>query len=155
MNEESMNTVTREIAEEDFGRICKAARVKWELYRTRTGKADADGDRDRTRTGKADADGDRESIVDAIMDGEITVDADGWPTVHTEHDSDKLKDIKIFRRPIRGDKLAMDRTKEGQNIQAQDSIMGKFLGLAAKELQALEETDYSRVESLWLLFLGY
>jgi hypothetical protein len=141
MSEENTTMVTREIAESDFDSICKAARVKWELYRTLTGKADADGD--------------KEKIIDAIMDGDISVDSEGWPTVHTSHDNAKLKDIRIFRRPVRGDKLAMDRTKEGQNIQAQDSIMGKFLGLAAAQLQALEETDYSRVESLWLLFLGY
>ena len=139
MDENSTN-MSQDFAEQEFDRICRAARVKFELMRTLDGK---------------DADKQKAIIVDAIIDGEITVDGDGFPTVHTPHDDEKLKAIKIFRRPIRSEKLMIDRTKHGNNVEAQNAVMGKFLNLSKAEVAALEEVDFQRVEALWLLFLGY
>lgn len=134
------NQISREIAEQDFDRILRAARIKWEIYSMMAGR---------------DGDVDRAIIIDAIMDGRITVNDDGFPTVYTESENEKLKEIKIFRRSTRGEKLAMDRVKDGHNIAKQDAVLAKFLGLAPAMLQLLEDRDYNLIDCLWTIFLGY
>jgi hypothetical protein len=132
--------VTREIAEQDFDRILKAARIKWTIYSKIIGR---------------DADVDREIIIDAIEDGRITVNDEGFPTVYPDTQTEKLKEVKIFRRTTRGDKLAMDRVKDGHNIAKQDAVLAKFLGIAPGMLQLLEDRDYNLIDCLWTIFLGY
>jgi len=136
---ENKTTVTEEIAEQDFERMLKAARVKWDLYRQISGTRDADND--------------KALIISEIMDGRISVNESGFPTVHTE--SEIQPEIKIFRRSTRADKLMIDRCKEGHNVQAQDAVMGVFLKVAPTVLQKLDDVDYRNVEVLWSLFLGY
>ena len=132
--------ITREIAENDFDTMLKAARVKWDVY---------------CRVHQRDAEIDKEIIIDAIRDGRITINEVGFPTVHPETENEKLKDLKVFRRPVRADKLAMDRVKEGQDMSKQDAVLGKFIDVAPKMLGLLEERDYNLLQSLWLIFLGY
>jgi hypothetical protein len=131
--------VSEEMAQAEFTRILKAARVKWDLYRAVQGARDAESA--------------RMVIVDAIMEGRVVVDAEGFPTVRTSLES--VPEIKVFRRGTRGDWLMVDRVKEGHNVQAQDSVMASFLKKTPAELQLLETQDYSLVESLWWIFLGY
>jgi hypothetical protein len=134
------NQVDKSVAEDDFDAIFKAARVKFDVYCAVHGK---------------DGELDRQIIVDAIKDGRITVDENGFPTVHPDTENEKLKNIKIMRRPVRADKLAMDRVKEGHDMGKQDAVLGKFLGVAPQMLGLLEERDYNLLQSLWLIFLGY
>jgi hypothetical protein len=131
--------ISEELAQAEFERILKAARVKWDLYKAVQGARDAESV--------------RMIIVDAIMDGRVVVDAEGFPTVRTS--SDTVQEIKVFRRGVRGDWLMVDRVKEGHNVQAQDAVMAAFLKKSPAELQLLETSDYSLVESLWWIFLGY
>lgn len=140
-NQEFGSSVTREIAEQEFDRIVKFARVKWEKYAQFAGNKDADAE--------------REMIIDAIMDGYVSVDDEGRPTVHTAHENENLKEIKIVRRPIKADKLAMDRVKEGQDQAKELATLGKFLCIAPSALGQLEEADYNVLSTLWFLFLGY
>jgi len=137
--EMSGNGVTREVAEADFNRILKAARVKWELFRQFSGTRDADND--------------KTFIIEEIMSGGITVNDDGFPTVHTEKQG--AEKIKIFRRPIRADKLMIDRCKDGHNVKAQDAVLGEFLKVSPSILESLDEVDFKKIEVLWFLFLGY
>ena len=132
--------ITKEIAENDFDAMLKAARIKWEVY---------------CSVHQRDAEIDKEIIIDAIMDGRITIGESGFPTVHPDTDNEKLKELKIFRRPMRADKLAMDRVKDGQDMSKQDAVLGKFIDIAPKLLGLLEERDYNLLQSLWLIFLGY
>ena len=136
---EVKDVVTQELAEADFLRICKAARIKWDMFRQMAGTRDADNDKDL--------------IVSEIMCGGITVNEEGFPTVHTE--SKALPTVAIFRRPIRADKLMIDRCKEGHNVKAQDAVLGAFLKISPALLQSLEEVDFKKIEALWFLFLGY
>jgi hypothetical protein len=133
--------VTKEIAESDFDRICKAARIKWGMYQSVNGKKDTDAI--------------REVIVDAIVDGAVEVDEYGFPTVITESSSDKLKRIKIYRRPTRIEELAADRVADGKNEAAQDAVLSTYLKLAPAQLGSLEKVDYTMVTTLWGIFLGY
>ena len=130
-----------EFAQDEFDRILKAARVKWDKYCLFSGQKDAESE--------------KELIIDAIKEGVITVSDEGFPTVHTEHQNKQLSKISIVRRPVRGDKLAMDRVKDGHMVSKEDSILGKFLGISPAALQQLEERDYSLISTLWYLFLGY
>lgn len=127
------------MAEEEFGRILKAARVKWERYAKAQGR---------------DAELDKEFIIEAIIDGKVIVNDEGFPTVITESDNEKLKEIKIPRRPVRGDMLAADRVSSGHDLAKQDAVIGKLVGLAPALLQLLEEGDYRVLTTLWLIFLG-
>ena len=94
-------------------------------------------------------------IIDAIADRAVTMNDDGFPTVYTKHENKSLSQISIVRRPVRGDKLAMDRVKDGHSIAQEDAILGKFLGIAPAALGQLEERDYSVISTLWYIFLGY
>lgn len=131
------NAVTRDIAEADFGRMLKAARVKWDRYCKAEGR---------------DGEDDKETVIGAIMDGCMTVNDDGFPTVLTDNDATELREIKIRRRGLRGDWLAMDRVKEGNDVAKQDAVVAKFLGLAPALLTRLEESDYDLLYSLWTMF---
>lgn len=131
--------VTAGIAEQDFERMLRAARCKWDRYCSVYGR---------------DGELDKETIIDAILDGRIAVNDEGFPTLTTEHEAPELKEIKVRRRGLRGDWLAMDRVKDGNDVAKQDAVVGKFLGLAPSLLSRLEDTDYSILFSLWTIFRG-
>ena len=132
--------VTEERANKDFALMLKAARVKWEIYSQFQGR---DGELDKL------------IIIDAIMDGRVTINEEGFPTVYPETENERLKEIKLMRRSTRGEKLAMDRVKEGHDVAKQDAVLGKYLGIAPKLLGVLEDRDYNLINCLWTIFLGY
>ena len=138
MNETNL-IISEEVAMDDFNRMLRAARVKWDLYKQVSGQRDAENE--------------RAVIVDAIMDGRVIIDDNGFPTVRVELDS--VKEIKITRRGCRGDWLMIDRVKEGHNSAAQNAVMGKFLGVAPAVIELLEGQDFTLIQALWWIFLGY
>jgi hypothetical protein len=142
---DSDTVVSEEVATSEFERILKAARVKWWKLEKITGKAD-------TEALKIE-------IIDAIMDGKITVNDEGFPTVHTDNEIEKLKKISILCRPIRAHKLAADRINSDFAEKAKDTVIADFLSVgntkySASELGKLEEGDYSTIDLLWSLFLA-
>jgi hypothetical protein len=137
--------VSEEVATAEFDRILKAARVKWNVLQTTAGKADTDAL--------------KISIVDAIMDGRITVNDEGFPTVHTDNDIDKLQNISISCRPIRAHRLAADRINSDFEEKAKDTVIAAYLSVgntkySASEIAQLEEGDYNIIDWLWSLFLA-
>jgi len=137
--------VSKDVAITEFERILKAARVKWwKLEKT---------------SGKADTEALKIEIVDAIMDGRITVNDQGFPTIHTDNESEKLQNISILCRPIRAHRLAADRINSDFEEKAKDTIIADYLSVgntkySASELSLLEEGDYNILDWLWSLFLA-
>jgi hypothetical protein len=130
--------VTLEIAEADFDRICKVARLKW--------------DRKRDLLVQKDLNLDRDYIIEEIMDGRITVNDMGWPTVITE--SETLPVVKFQRRPTGKDMLAMDRYKEGQDANKYMAIIAQYLGIAKSILEQLDGVDLEIVQAIHGIFLA-
>jgi hypothetical protein len=139
MTDETTKTgIPREVAEADFERICRAARLKW--------------DRVRDLNTKKDLEQEKQYIIEEIMEGRITVDQEGWPTVITE--SEQLPQVKFKRRPIGRDWMAMDRFKEGQDVKKMFAVMAGYLGINSALLEDLEEADLDNVQALHGIFLG-
>lgn len=138
---DGLSTVTEEMAKQEFDRMLKAARVKWDKYVLYAGGRDAENERDL--------------IVDNIMDGIVTINDLGFPTLRTPHKHPKLAEIKIFRRPISADKLMMDKEKEGHEIAKERAVVAKFLGITPSLISQLEEVDETVLKTLWHIFLGY
>ena len=137
--------VNEEVAQAEFERILKAARVKW----WKLGKV----------AGKADTEALKIEIVDAIMDGRVTVNDQGFPTIHTDNKNEKLQSISILCRPIRAHKLAADRVNSDFEEKAKDTVIASFLSVgntkySASEIGLLEEGDYNILDWLWSLFLA-
>lgn len=140
-NSEANVEISEEFAQSEFDRMLKAARVKWDKYQMYAGSRDAENERDL--------------VVDNIMDGNITIDDNGFPTLHTPHPHEKLANIRIFRRPISADKLVMDKEKEGHYIAKERAAMSKFLNINPSLIGQLEEVDETVLKTLWNIFLGY
>lgn len=137
--------VSESAAQAEFERILKAARVKWDILCKISGKADTEALKIK--------------IVDAIMDGRIRVNDEGFPTVHTDNKIEKLQSISISCRPIRAHKLAADRINSDFEEKAKDTVIAAFLSVgntkySASELGLLEEGDYDIIDWLWSLFLA-
>ena len=136
---EENQAVAENVALEEFERILRAARIKWNLYVQVEGR---------------DGELDKEIIVDAIKDGRVSVNDDGFPTIHTENSNDKLKTIHL-RRFTDADMLAADRVKAAHDGAKMNAILGKWTGIDAALISLLESRDKRLLERLWSIFLGY
>ncbi len=138
-NENEVKTViSKEVAEADFDRICKAARLKW--------------DRKRDLLVKKDLNLDRDYIIEEIIAGRITVNDMGFPTVVTENEALPL--VKFQRRPIGKDMLAMDRYKEGQDANKYTAVISQYLGISKSILEGLDSADLDNVQAIHGIFLA-
>ena len=132
-----MEKVSLEIAESDFLRMCKAARLNWE----RQVSIDSDA-----------ANTDKSLVVAAIMDGLLEVDESGFPTIKTE--SDELPEIKFKRRPRGKDLLASEKFKKEQRMSAYYAVIAQYLGINPTYLKELETVDLTLVQTVYGIFLG-
>ena len=132
--------LTDELAEQEFARMLRAARVKWHVYETVHGKRDVEAD--------------KAIVVDAIMYGQIELNDEGFPTINTLHENEKLKRVVMRGRSSAVNWLSMDRIPEGQEIKKLYSVIGKAFGLTAAELGALEDADLNVIKAVWSIFLG-
>lgn len=130
------SVVTQEIAEKEFEDILKAARLKWDRYLKKNGDSAIE---------------DKEEIVNAIMDGEISVNENGFPTVHTHSDDDKMKELKFHRRLLGRDLRTLGKSLSDE--QKFFEVAGRYFGVAAAEIEALEMGDIALIQMLWIMFL--
>jgi hypothetical protein len=133
MNETGMN---RELAEMEFERFCGAARINLQRY-----KKDSDLE---------DFNDHKDLFIEGVMDGRITVDEEGWPTVHTE--CEDLKEVRFPRRPKGFDRCAMDKLPADSIHARSFTWIASVVGKSYKLLQALEEHDLTMVECVFNLF---
>lgn len=132
--------VDEETAKAEFDRFCRAARLRM--------------DRVRDENSRRDLEADRQYFIEEVMDGRITVDEEGWPTIHTDHENAKLSKIKFSRRPKGSAWTAMDRVKKDKEMSKIYAAMGAACGCSGKELEALDAVDLESVQTVFMLFLG-
>lgn len=131
---EEKKVLPEELAEKEFERLLKAARVRWDKY---------------ARRNPDDAEFEKEDIVEAIVEGKIVVKEDGFPTLHL--DSELLEELNFKRRIIGKDLSAANRTKD--DGRAFYFAAGQYFGVSPTELESLETGDIALLKSLWMIFL--
>jgi hypothetical protein len=131
------NQVDRESAEQEFERFATAARIKMTGFRNEKDQKDLDDNRNQ--------------FVEYVIDGTITVDDSGFPSVHVE--SDDLKVVKFPRRPKGIDRCAMDKVAEKELNGKLYSWVASATGVASAKLKQLDEADWSKVWTVFQLFL--
>lgn len=129
--------VSREVAEAEFERFAEAARLD-------LGKPRNENDR------RSVAD-DRELFVYQVMRGRISVDEDGWPTVHT--DSEALPVVRFSSRPRVTNYRAMDKVKATNEIGKMLAMIADVTGVPTALLNGLEQADFENVSLTFGLFL--
>lgn len=133
---EEKNKVAREVAIEEFSRIFRAARTTWEKYKRRNPE---------------EAEFDKEDILEAIENGTITVDDNGFPTLHFDAEFDSVKELKFKRRIIGKDISAASRSKD--ESRALYFATGQYFGVSPAEIESLETGDISLLNAIWSIFL--
>jgi len=131
------NQISREVAESDFDRFAKFARLKM--------------DRVRNLNEKTDVEELRAFVVDEIVDGRITVDDGGRVTIRTE--SAETPEVKFVHRPFGTIIKAMDMQKTGQDGAKQLAAIAETCGISKAKLEALEYRDLANVQVIFSMFL--
>jgi hypothetical protein len=139
-NERQLIQVDEETAKAEFDRFCRAARRKM--------------DRIRDENSRRDLEADRQYFIEEVMDGRITVDEEGFPTIHTDHEHPKLAKVRFDRRPRGSAWTAMDRVKKDKEMGKIYAAMAAACGLTGKELEKLDAVDLESVQTVFMLFLG-
>lgn len=130
--------ISREIAEADFDRFCDMARL--------------DFDRPRNTSERRDLDDDRASFIYFVEKGRITVDEEGYPTVHT--DSEELPAVRFGKRPRVTSLRAMDKVKKNNDNGKMIAMMADTLMIPSAKFNTLEYADFEIVSLVFSLFLG-
>lgn len=130
--------ITKELAEADFQRFADMARL--------------DLERPRNSNDRRDLDEDKEQFIYFVTKGRVTVDDDGYPTVHTE--SEELPAVRFGRRPRVTALRAMDKCKRNNENGKMLAMMADVLGIAPAKMNALEYADFEVVSLVFSLFLG-
>lgn len=130
--------ISREIAEADFNRFCEMARL--------------DMERPRNANDRRDLDEDRDSFIYYVQKGVITVDDNGYPTVHTQ--SEDLPAVRFGRRPNVTALRAMDKCKKTNDNGKMLAMMGDTLMIPSAKFNTLEYIDFEAVSLVFSLFLG-
>lgn len=132
-----LNEISKEMAEVEFARLCKFARVRL--------------DRPRNKNDKADVEDMKDTLIADLMEGRIVVDDEGKPTVITE--SEDLPKISFTHRPLGTIFRAMDREKNGQDNAKTIAAVAESVHIAPDRLRALEAADLMTVLTLFSFFL--
>lgn len=131
---EEKKVLPEELAEKEFERMLKAARVKWDKY---------------VRRNPDDAEFEKEDILDAIVSGMIVVKENGFPTI--TFDSDVVPELNFKRRIIGKDLSAASRAKD--EARSFYFAAGQYFGVSPTELESLDTGDIALLKSLWMIFL--
>lgn len=86
-------------------------------------------------------------IVDAIMEGRVTIGDDGLPTQHTL-DGKELK----WTRPTGQAYLAMDRKKKDASIAKACAAIGTVLKVPSKVIGDLDVEDFNLTMAIFSVF---
>jgi hypothetical protein len=138
MDETQTGQIPKEVAAADFDRFCGMARL--------------DRDRPRNSNDRRDLEDDCELFIYRIMVGEIEVDDEGYPTVHTE--SEALPRIRFGRRPKVTALRAMDKCKSSNENGKMLAMMGDSLLIPSSKFNTLDYVDFERVSFVFGFFLG-
>jgi hypothetical protein len=129
--------ISKEMAEEEFDRFAKAARL--------------DMEKPRDQADRTDVFSSKELFIYHIQRGNISVDEDGWPTVHTQ--SEDLPDIQFRCRPKVTALRVMDKYKATDESAKMLAMLGATLGISPAKLNALDYADYEVAGLVFSMFL--
>lgn len=100
---------------------------------------------------KAAFEGTRRKVVRAIQKGRLVVNDDGEPVFSpVTVDCDPL----VFREPLGGTFISMDRKKKNQNVSKMVGIMAEMTGQSEKLFARMKNRDFTVCQSIVTLFLG-
>jgi len=137
MSEEFKTTIPEEVAKVDFERFAKFARLKVERKRNKNDRADVDEMRD--------------AMIEDIMDGVVTIDDAGKPTIHTP--DPELPTITFKFRPTFLVARSMDSQKKDADVAKNVGMIAEAVCVAPARLYALEFRDMEVVQRVFTLFL--
>lgn len=137
MAEEFKIQIPEEVAKADFDRFAKFARLKI--------------DRKRNKNDRADVDQMREEMIEDIIDGVVTIDDAGKPTIHTI--DPELSTITFKFRPTFLVARSMDNQKKDADVAKNVGMIAEAVGVAPARLYALEFRDMEVVQRVFTLFL--
>jgi hypothetical protein len=130
--------VTREVAEADFDRFARFARLKM--------------DRKRNLIDKNDIEQDRDYLVEEIMDGRIVIDDEGHPAVICE--CEETPRVSFDFRPKGIVMKAMDMHKKDHDMAKVHAMIAEATRVPAAKLFALDAVDLRNVQVLFNMFLA-
>jgi hypothetical protein len=131
--------IDRESATNEFLRFAEMARINLTRY-----------EQDDSREGFATA---KENFIQAVMNGRISVDENGWPTIHTE--SARIAEITIVREPGMKDALAADKTQPFEFEKKSIAKVAAWCGKSYPDVSNLSEADFRRLSVVHDLFREY
>ena len=137
MSEEFKTTIPEEVAKADFERFAKFARLKV--------------DRKRNKNDRADVDEMKEAMIEDIMDGVVTIDDAGKPTIHTPHP--ELPTITFKFCPTFLVARSMDNQKKDAEVAKGAGMIAEAAGVTVANLYNLELRDMEVVQRVFTLFL--
>ena len=82
----------------------------------------------------------------------MSVDEEGWPTVHLETEGKSIDKVRFKRRPCGNDHLQADKFKLDQPHKRDLAVMASFTGVDSKILGSLEKGDMDNIALLFGLF---
>jgi len=126
------------MAEQEFERFASCCRLDLSTFRPEKDQAEVEAN--------------RENFIEDVMSGRITVDDEGWPSVHTDHPDVPV--VKFPRRPNGHDRCAMDKCKADAQHYRTYVWVGSVTRIAAAKLASLEDHDWKRVWRVFDLFLA-
>lgn len=129
--------ISKEMAEEEFDRFAQAARL--------------DMEKPREQADRTDVFSSRELFIYHIQRGNITIDEEGWPTVHTQNE--ELPEIKFRCRPKVTALRVMDKYKSTDESAKMLAMLGATLGISPVKLNALDYADYEIAGLVFSMFL--
>jgi hypothetical protein len=133
-----MEKISKEIAEEEFGRFAKAARLDMEKPRDESERTDIFTSKDL--------------YVYHIHKGDMVVDEEGWATVRTQ--SEELPEVRFTKRPKVTALRVMDKYKSNDSSAKMLAMMGDTLGISPVKLNGLDYADFEIVSLVFNMFLA-
>lgn len=133
--ETEKNVISSEVAETEFVRFAKAARLKITQARTEQEQAAFDLL--------------KRSFVEGIESGQIRIDDDGWPTVVLEG-YDFITKVAWTRRPHGMDRCVLENFGD---VSGQYAWIGSVTNTPAALLKRIDDRDWEVVGNVHQLFL--
>ena len=130
--------VSQEVAEHEFERFAETARL--------------DMDKPRNANDRGELNENRELFIYYVTKGQITVDDDGYATVHTQCET--LSEVKFDGRPKVRSRRAIDRVKNTSQVAQQLALIADTVGIPVASFNKLDEVDMEVVELVYSLFRG-
>lgn len=130
--------VTKEVAENDFNNMLRAARTDWERYCRRNGEEAAAKN--------------KEDIIELIQLGRLTIGDSGFPTFCPFTDDEDVSELSFHRMVLGSDIAAGNRSKGDDEFEKFYHRAGQYFKKSPSKIRTLEVGDIVDLMLLWNLF---